>query len=663
MRRRFALRTLSLTCLALSIQFATSCLDEMHPGQYYTFQGNTVASYLEENSEQFSDFITILKRANVWGELTTYGAYTCFAPTNKAINLFVKERGKFYNTDYNSVDDLSDEDCDTLAWTHIMEQTCFVAEMVEGYFPKVNKNDRFLQLTFDSTFYNTEGDSSYRLVRCVNIKSHIIHSDDTCQNGVVHIIDRCIDFSGNYIYDAIYNDRKIHLFGEALRLCGLQDSFKVWYDDSYKIGIDSIEKGVPLSSAGNKYTVKYWDRRKTCFTFLVEPDEVYNKAGIYTIEQLIDYAKNIYDESYPNDADVSDFTDRRNSLNRFVSYHILPFQCGYNSFNPRSDIVSMYNKGIIDPEDYFETFCPHTLMRISTSKDKNIYINRRDKEGNGTKDFKGKLYPGIRIRKPSEIDSTAQLSHNGVYHYIDDILTYSTLVRDTILDRRIRVDVTTLSPDFMTSGRRQRVPEADYQGSGFKNPTNFHTFNEDFVLSLRDASTHSYAYEGDGIDIQGNFDMYVKLPPIPHDGTWQFRMSFRSNAACGIVQQYWAEGSPEDWQPLGIPSDLRVDLTDPSVGWIIDSDLPDAEAVDALDKSMKNRGWMKGADSQLTNNGTLHRDQNTMGRRILYTGYMYANRDYYLRLKQILDNSQAEMLFDYIELVPKNVYDNGEDWH
>ena len=115
MRRRFALRTLSLASLVLAILFTTSCLDEMHPGQYYTFQGNTVASYLEENSEQFSEFITILKRANVWGELTTYGAYTCFAPTNNAINTFIKERGKFYNTEYNSIDDLSDEDCDTLA--------------------------------------------------------------------------------------------------------------------------------------------------------------------------------------------------------------------------------------------------------------------------------------------------------------------------------------------------------------------------------------------------------------------------------------------------------------------------------------------------------------------------------------------------------------------
>ena len=42
---------------------------------------------------------------------------------------------------------------------------------------------------------------------------------------------------------------------------------------------------------------------------------------------------------------------------------------------------------------------------------------------------------------------------------------------------------------------------------------------------------------------------------------------------------------------------------------------------------------------------------------------MTPNTDYYIRFKQLLDNNKAEFLFDYIELVPKSVFDNAEDKH
>ena len=62
-----------------------SCLAEQHPGTLYTFTGQTVADYLEDDPDgRFTDFITVLKRARHWGELDTYGEFTCFAPTNSA---------------------------------------------------------------------------------------------------------------------------------------------------------------------------------------------------------------------------------------------------------------------------------------------------------------------------------------------------------------------------------------------------------------------------------------------------------------------------------------------------------------------------------------------------------------------------------------------------
>ena len=676
-----------IACLALFSLTFSGCWEEQHPGTYYTFSGQTIASNLENNPD-FSEFVKVLKKAEVWGELSTYGEHTCFAPNNASIQRFLEERSIKDGTVYTCVEDLPDDVCDTLAWTHLLDITCFVGEMVEGPFPKVNLNDRYLILTFDSAAKEGAPDGVYELRRRLNHNSVIIARDDTCENGVVHLIDNCIDFTGDYVYDLVDNDPNTRLFSEALKLTGYHNLLNTYYDDNYKIDYDSVYKGIELTSAGNKYKVYYWAKRKTMFTLLVEPDTLYKSHGINSIlpnatapdKSMLEYAMKIYDEYNDVDSIMQDYTNPLNPLNRFIAYHILPFYTDINIINGRKDIIGLYNAKITDPEDYFEPVAPRTLMRISTDytngKLGSVYINRRDREGNGTLDFKGPRERGIKILTVGEMKVDKQSSMNGNYYYIDGILQYDKKVREDILDRRIRIDCTTLSPDFITSGGRQRNPQSDDKiGTGFKDPLNFVSFISDYTLSVRAPAKNSYAYEGDGIDIEGNFDMYVKLPPIPHDGTWQIRLSIRCNNLCGIVQNYLAGIAPgqelvmTDWVPLGIPVDLKASqLNDTrNIGWFSDDDYKinddeyDEEAIDALDKAMKNRGWMKGSVSQQTVNGDAHRTINTMGRLILATEYLTSNTVYYLRIKQLLDSSKAEFLFDYIELVPKTVYDFGED--
>lgn len=678
--RKNVLKALSF-CLVCIIFVLSGCWDEQHPGTYYTFTGQTVGSDLE-GKPNYSEFVKALKRSGMWNNLLIYGHNTCFAPDNDAMAKFVKEREKFAHNlgkdvTYNSVDDLPKEDCDTLAWTHLLDITCYIGDLIPGLLPKVNLNDRFLILTLDSTHVEQLGDSVVALQRRLN-NAIIVAKDDSCENGVVHYIDRCIDFGGNYVYDLVDKDPKTQLFSQALTVAGFHPILSEWYDNSYKIGEDSVIKGIPLTSAGNKYTVFYWDKRKTNFTLLVPTDSIFHLNKVYSVEDMFNLAKQIYPEFNDDEAIMADYTNPKNPLFRFLSYHILPFLTDLSRINGRNDIVEIYNANKTDPEDYFETYLPKSLMRISTKLKngrlnlKNVYINSRGNEGNGTVGFKGDKIPGVRILTTEEMGVERYNALNGVYYYVDGILKYDTDVREEVLDRRIRIDCTTLSPDFITSGARQFNAEntgVEKYGSGFRDPKNFVSYHADYTLSVRAPAKSSYAYEGDGIDIEGNFDIYVKLPPIPHDGTWQLRLSFRANDLCGIVQNYIAavpvgqQVERTDWKPLGIPCDLRVKMTDPSVGWVKDEDLENAAAIEALDKSMKNRGWMKGSDAQQTVNGDPHRDINTMGRKILATEYMTSNTDYYIRFKQILDNNKAEFLFDYIELVPKSVYDMTEDKH
>ena len=46
-------------------------------------------------------------------------------------------------------------------------------------------------------------------------------------------------------------------------------------------------------------------------------------------------------------------------------------------------------------------------------------------------------------------------------------------------------------------------------------------------------------------------------------------------------------------------------------------------------------------------------------RRIIFTGQLEAGKTYYIRFKSVLETTSAEFFFDYLEFVPKSVY-NGD---
>ncbi|MBO4268471.1 MAG: fasciclin domain-containing protein [Bacteroidaceae bacterium] len=659
--RRYSVRIMSIGLVMSALILFPSCLAEQHPGTLYTFTGQTVADYLEDDPDgRFTDFITVLKRARHWGELDTYGEFTCFAPTNSAFAEFLADLG------YSSVDDLSDSDCDTITRTHLIKATYFMSDLNEGALPSVNLLERFLTLSYAG---DTAQDGTIRLLKCINRDSHIIGLDDTVQNGVVQVVDKLIKVSGDYIFDIIKENQGSRIFFQALNLVGLEDSLKKFKDESYFVSYDSSEIGLTKQGGGSDYSVKYWAERKSAFTILVEPDSVFERNGIHNLDELIAYAKKVYDESYPADAGLydDDWHNRKNPLNRFISYHILPFQIPANvDFCAKARVINnRFVLEYLDPEDYFETYMPHSIIRVSrvmSGADAGMYINRRGIGSTDEPEFGRPKYRGVRIYSTDEMTGSGMNEGcNGYYHHIDDILVYSDFVRNDILNRRMRIDCCTLSPDFITSGARQKMTSSAYEGTGFKEPLNFHSYNSDYCMWVRVASTSNWSYQGDGLDLQGNYDILMKLPPVPFDGTWELRLSYRGYEGCGVVQNYVGD-SPDNMQPCGIPTDLRLSASaNHNIGWETDDEKTEEE-INAIDKAMHNRGYMKAPDSH-TNGTDAFRTLNTMARRIVTTDYFYAEKDYYLRMKLVLDNPKAEMNFDYMEWCPKSIYDNNEDKH
>ena len=71
--------------LAVVLSIVASCREEIDESNRYTFTGETVADYLLHRSEKYSHMITLMKRANLFGLLATYGQYTLFLPDNDGV--------------------------------------------------------------------------------------------------------------------------------------------------------------------------------------------------------------------------------------------------------------------------------------------------------------------------------------------------------------------------------------------------------------------------------------------------------------------------------------------------------------------------------------------------------------------------------------------------
>ena len=78
----------------LLVPTLTACSDEPDSENFYTFTGEMMSDFLK-NRPEYSEFATILERANKMDLLSTYGKYTCFAPTNDAISTFLKNNETF----------------------------------------------------------------------------------------------------------------------------------------------------------------------------------------------------------------------------------------------------------------------------------------------------------------------------------------------------------------------------------------------------------------------------------------------------------------------------------------------------------------------------------------------------------------------------------------
>lgn len=695
-----------------------SCNPEPDESDLYTATGITAADFIKGNSE-LSSFNSILARVGLDKNLSSYGEYTCFVPTNEAVAMYIND---MYNDSLasiehngllsNSLEGLidptnpySDSLCSDIARYHL----------ANGKYSTLDMAPVIPMMLGRSIQTETKTDSLGRIT--INSTSVVVEPDNEVTNGYVHVVSRVIPRNTRMLPDELDRHDEFKLFTKALKMTGLDKRLivakkDVKYPDPTEYDHNDTD-GTPLFAP---------TECRVGFTVFVEPDEVFNRNGIYTVDDLIAKCNEWYGNAdtwyqYPKEKGIiisrgDDYTNPFNTLNMFIAYHIL-----YAGM-PESQLVyewtssnghwNYVNGG--QPYDYYETMLPNTLIKIwqpngyqksNASAVKALYINRYQTFNTLTNEVgtMGTMHEvereGVRINRT--IDNrkvpTNITAYNGYIHSIQDILRYDELVPKGVLHERMRFDAMTFLPEFINNEFRfaSSTTVSGWNGGGSGARIAFPLNYFDNVRSYTSKNCFRFnvigaynAWQSNTFQGWGIYDLAVKMPPLPTNN-YEFRIFYTPMSHGGMMQFYMGNSSEmSSMAALDIPLDVRVSIDDPRIGWTKFTD--DDDLGIATDAALRNHGYMRGvycyADHAIGDKGDpvnltpgVVNDERNMRytstgnnslRKIMGRMQIKQSEEKWFRIKSVIsDASDLKWQLDFVEFVPIDVVDNPyfpEDW-
>ncbi|MBD5358926.1 MAG: fasciclin domain-containing protein [Bacteroides sp.] len=614
MNRIKSLFSFAALCLASATPLMlSSCGDDVEDGAYYTFTGQTVASYARD-TEGHSIFAALLKDTGNDALLSSYGHYTVFMPTDNALEKYLNDNGKTY-------DSLTQEEKSEIVYNHVIKSggNDYKSETFEeGSLPETTMSDNYITISFHTD------DLGSGLVIYINKTTPIIEKDIEVHNGVIHVVGGVIEPSKNFLLDAIKENGEFDIFAQALETTELNKKLELIYDESYVAPYPDGE----LVRGESKFFVPTVKRYG--FTLFAESDKVMNANGITSLEDLTAYAESFYGTSAQGE-----YTNPENALNKFVAYHLLNRQMNTNEFlyNGPCTMTSFMDKRT----EYYETMYTYRLMEIKAG-------NKINQLANGN-------YVGID-------ESNCGISAvNGFAHGITDMLVYDEdIMINDVLNKRIRFDFYNVPPELTNNNIRWQLTSLPQGYSGYVIPNDFCSdylsFSDETEITMW-ASDGWTNFEADELKLNGWYDFTLRMLPIP-PGSYEIRIGYRQESWRGIAQLF------VDGEIQGIPRDLRIAGTDPMVGWEADDQLSPAARAEN-DKAMRNRGYMKAPASIYTpqNGGTSLRNIAAALRIIVGQFNFQEYGAHYLRGKNVYAPDQ-EFHGDYIEIIPTSLIDRED---
>lgn len=666
----------------------SGCMDSDDVGESYrTFEGEMVSSYVS-GREDLKEFEKALRMAGAYELLESYGKYTCFVPNDEAMEKWYAAVGK-------RLEQMDTADVREMVYYQLIDgqanavDAYMTEDFPEGSFPVQNMLGRYLTASVQSG-------SGVWGIKTGDEYADIVNPNNEMLNGVVHITDRVLEGNNDMLPDFVANNPRYSIFGQALLATGWRDSMMVLEDASYEAPLSTtLPNGDEVSTSSTGY-YQWPTTKKYLYTCFAESDSImYLREGIEDLDDLRAYARRVY----PDGADIEDETDPRNSLHKFVGYHLYDVQRPKNKLVVNKYYVAMHDwftwhDQICDEEyrveQYYVSMQPNMLLYVQNA-------NTVDKDNSSAKgvpvlncpytpynplytsamtmqdSYGGK--PIIRILN----DEADQYCQNGVLHGLNNMLVYSDEVKADVFHRRIRMDVRT----FLSEGVNNSVIYDGDKGynwyitgfpDGYFKNVRF-TSNNTTYLMYEGCTPHDYLH-GDHFWLSGNFDFTIKVGPIPK-GSYEVRLSFATNTTKGAVVQAYLDG-----MPCGIPIDSRMAAYSGDTGWIQDwlaiqesgssrfAGMGESEEDPyglENDKNLRNHGYMKAPNCYVGTNyhnlaygdNLTARNVDTRLRKILNIMNWTEDGTHELRLVAM---RAGDFDVDFIEFMPTDLLEN-EDQH
>jgi len=137
-----------------------------------------IVGYLDKHLDSFSLFRQILERTETAAFLNAYGAYTCFAPTNNGVRIYLQKIGAA------TVDAADLNTLKNMVRLHLLEDTVHTGSFTDGKLPVITMYGQFL---VTSVSYNS-GSSRY----VVNRQAAVTKTNVRVGNGIIHEIDNVL---------------------------------------------------------------------------------------------------------------------------------------------------------------------------------------------------------------------------------------------------------------------------------------------------------------------------------------------------------------------------------------------------------------------------------------------------------------------------------------
>lgn len=661
----------------------TSCKEDIDESNLYTFTGETIEDYLANRPDKFSSFNYILQRTELDKLLSGYGTYTCFAPDNEAVAAYIDS---LYNDETNkelphngmtenSLEGLTDSLCNDIAKFHLAATKVMAINMENGM--TINTMlGRDINTSIDSISGKT----------IINSYSLITGMDNELENGVLHEVNHVIRRSNLLVSGEMENHKDLSIFADALKLTGLADSL--------------TQQSRKLTAPANSYNFYTPENAVLGYTIFAETNTTLGQNEIHSVTDLINHANKVYgacaaqgsgwyDYYRNNNIQVStgnDYANPNNCLNMWVRYHILKQRVSYDKM-----VYSWNEISKVPLYEYYETMLPMTLVKVLRSSKAGagkLFLNRYEANSSLT-DQVGELgsesiHQVVEGHSGIEITKQNIQALNGYIHPINGMLEYEEWVPKGVLNERIRFDATTMTKELASANLRgatgaeinalngaKKGQDGNLGGDYIRIPVDF---SENMVIYNGESTRLYYLpgrennwnnFQGDEFNSKGNVDLAFRLPPVP-DGTYELRVGVSLNGNRGMYQFYLGEGTNNrtKMEALDIPLDERTEIVknmdgtpDAQTGWTLYTAMEDMGVE--TDQAMHNLGWMRGPLYYTVGKGTSTYARATKEsiRRIVTRKELHQGT-YWFRIKSALDDDSRQMYFDYLELVPVNVYNN-----